>query len=165
MLELFLLLKCINSSHLFFSGHHACLWHHKWEVFWKHQELDKEHRRGLYCNTTDENFFFLSEVYEMANVIVPTWWHFSFPVFSACISWCWKNGAWQQVWHQWQTAGFQRQRGEGETLKIELEVEEFLDYAQSVVQHINVILKDILIVLMQSLKYWNVCLLLCTKLL
>lgn len=116
--------KCINSCHIMFSGHHACLRHHKWEVVWKHQELDKEHRRGLYCYSTMEMSNKKKKIYKMATAIVPTWWHLSFPVCPACFSWCWKNGAWQQMWHQRQAAGFQRQRGEGEVVKTELGVED-----------------------------------------
>lgn len=31
------------------TGNHACLRHHEREVFWKYQELDKEHWGGTVC--------------------------------------------------------------------------------------------------------------------
>lgn len=43
-----------------------------------------------------------------------TAFYFSFD--PACIFWCWEDGPWQQVWHQWQAAGVQRQGGEGKSL-------------------------------------------------
>lgn len=126
VLEVFSLSWCIHSFHIIFSGHHACLRYHKWEVVWKHQELDKKHRGGSYSiSTTDSSFSFLKAT-KWQLQFVPTWLCLSFPVCSACFSWCWKDGAWQQVRHQWQAAGVQRQRGEGETVKTELGVEEFL---------------------------------------
>lgn len=90
---------------LLFLGHHARLRHHQREVFWKYQELDKKHRGGQ-CLVKPYIYTFI--IVETSGML--------FLLYPACVIWCWKDGSWQQVWHQWQAAGVQRQRGEGEKL-------------------------------------------------